>query len=632
MSFNSKRVFITLIAGAMLLSFCSCQKLTYKDNSMEDSDKESATTLGEISNENTSNTTKDNAKEEKDDMFTDRDNDTSYKENEAVIITLDDNKTQTSDNSVKLDKNTITITKEGTYILSGSLSDGQIKVDAGEKDKIQLVFNGVDINSKTSSAVYVKSADKVFITLAENSKNKLSNSGEFENFDDSIDAVVFSKKDITFNGTGELSVTAKYGNGIASKNDLKITGGTYKIDAQNHAVSGKNSVRIANGNITLTADKDGIHSENKDDSDKGFVYISGGNINIESDGDGIDASLDVKVNGGTFNIKSGGGNQNAEQKQSEMFGGGRFDRQNSYTEQTAEEADKTSAKGIKSDGDITLNGGKLVIDSADDTIHSKANLTINDGDFNLATGDDGLHADSKTYITGGRIDITTSYEGIEGKIIEISGGHITLVSSDDGLNSAGGNDGSGFGGGMRQDEFNSGSSESYVKISGGYVSVNSNGDGLDSNGNLYVSGGEIYVDGPSDNSNASIDYENSAEITGGKIIAIGSSGMAQNFGDNSTQGSMLVNISQGKAGDEIVLTDSSGKVIMSYTAQKLYNSVVISTPDIKQGETYTLKTGDNETTIEMTELIYGSSNGMGGRPNGGMNRPMNDETEFSNRF
>ena len=205
-----------------------------------------------------------------DDMFTDRDKEIGYDENTAIAIALNDNSTVCDSQQVNISGNVVTITSGGTYLLSGSLTDGRIVVDAANTDKLQLILDGVDINCDTSAAIYIKQADKVFITLADGSQNTLTNQQDFVAIDDNnIDAVIFSKDDLTLNGTGTLTIRAAYGHGIVSKDDLVITSGTYIVTAASHALSGKDSVRVADGTFTLTAGKDGIHAENADDSSLG---------------------------------------------------------------------------------------------------------------------------------------------------------------------------------------------------------------------------------------------------------------------------------------------------------------------------------------------------------------------------
>lgn len=621
------------------------------------------------------------------------------------------NETETASSGVSISGNIITITKEGTYVLSGALSEGQIVVDA-DSAKVQLVLDNADITCASSAAIYVKNADKTFITLAEGSENILMNTAEYEAIDDNnIDAVIFSKDDLTLNGKGTLTINSEYGHGIVSKDDLKLVGGTCNITAENHALSGKDSVRIAEGTYNLTSGKDGIHSENADDDEKGFVYIASGDFTIESTGDGIDASYVVQIDDGDFDITAGGGSENATKTHNDIPGGGTggnmgggapggdkpsgeapsgevpsggpssdsdsgkqtgqtppdkpdgdsfdgsrpdekaSDNAGSQTSQTppdksgkdTSDADSTSTKGIKSDGALYVNGGTYTINSADDSFHSNSDVTINDGTYTISSGDDGIHADSALLVNGGTITVTESYEGLEGLNITINDGKIDITASDDGMNAAGGNDASGFGGrggdgfkGMQapdaaqksdsasdtaqttgnitvaaqksdstsdtaQDTDAESEDEMWMVINGGYVHVLAGGDGLDSNGDLTINGGEVYVDGPSDNGNSAIDYgeKSSFYINGGTVVAVGSSGMAEDVSTDSKQQVAFVKLdSQVDAGD-VILKDADGNEIISYTVQKKYDCVIISTADLKAGQIYTLSASGNESEVSL---------------------------------
>ena len=533
------------------------------------------------------------------DMFTERDLAGTYEESGAVYVTLSDDGIAGETDGVVIDGQMVTITAEGTYIFSGTLSEGQIVVDA-DNAKVQIVFDNVDITCASSAAVYVKSAEKVFVTLAEGSQNTLRNTDEYVAIDDNnIDAVIFAKSDLTLNGTGSLTIISAEGHGIVSKDDLKIIGGTYDITAAGHALSGKDSVRIADGTFILTAEKDGIHAENADDEEKGYIYIADGDFTITSDGDGVDASNIVQIEDGTFDITAGGGAANSQKThESDMPGGPgggmpqngekpdgesmpqmgeKPDGENMPQDTTTDESG-TSTKGIKAGGGMYLNGGTYQIDSADDSIHSNANITIADGTYTLATGDDGVHADDALIVNGGTITVTESYEGLEGLAVTINDGTIDITASDDGINTAG----------------------EKMELNGGYIHILAGGDGVDSNGDLTINGGEIYIDGPSDNGNSAIDYgdRSSAYVNGGTLVAIGSSGMAEVMSDSSKQKVLMVKLGEQMEAGNVVLTDSEGNVIVSYTALKTYDCVIISTAEVESGATYTLTTSG--TTTEVT--------------------------------
>ena len=405
-----------------------------------------------------------------DEMFTDRDYETDY-DDVAAEISLDETGASCQGDGVEISGQAITITEEGTYLFSGALEDGYIIVDAPDTAKVHLVLNGVSINSGTSAPIYVSQAEKVFLTLAEGTENTLSNGGTFESqVDESIDSVIFSKQDLTLNGSGSLTVASPAGHGIRSNDDLVITGGSYTISCADHGLKANDSIRIT-GSTTLNirSGKDGIHSEHDSDVSLGFVYISGGGFDIEADGDGISASGMLQIEDGTFNLVTGGGSENGSHSGAEADrgfggpgrGGGRqgeapaeplMDEPSAETSAAAEEIpeepsgetaaaaaeeETTSMKGLKATGNLLINAGTFSIDSADDSIHSNASVSINGGTFELSTGDDGIHGDDTLTITAGNILIRESYEGLEALHVDIQGGNIQLTATDDGINAAG---------------------------------------------------------------------------------------------------------------------------------------------------------------------------------------------------
>ncbi len=552
------------------------------------------------------------------DIFSNRDFDIDYDENKSAIIQLNGDSATCSSNAVQISGSTITILDEGTYILSGTLNNGMIVVNSDKSDKTQLVLNGVTIHSETSAPIYILQSDKVFITLAPNTINTLSNGGTFTAIDENnIDSVIFSKEDITFNGTGSLTITSPSGHGIVSKDELTMTSGTYTITSSSHGITGKDNVCIANAAINIISGKDGIHAEHTDDALLGFVYIESGTFHIEAEGDGISATSTMQIENGTFDIVSGGGHENATQQTSEFWGGfgGRGpdgNKGNKGTDRnqgnpannniTTTESDSTSIKGIKATSDFIINGGTFTIDSADDSIHSNTNVTVNGGTFQIASGDDAFHADETLSITSGTITISTSYEGLEGLHVKVSGGDIKLVATDDGINAAGGTDSSGFGGQRGNDRFGGGfgmssSSNGSIEISNGTLYINASGDGIDANGTLLISGGNTIVCGPTRGDTATLDYDSSATITGGTFIGTGASGMAQTFSD-SKQGVISLNVGNVSSGTLITLTDNNGTTLFSYAPELDFNILILSSPEMISGETYTVTIGSTSGTFE----------------------------------
>ena len=307
--------------------------------------------------------------------------------------------------------------------------------------------------------------------------------------------------------------------------------------------------------------------------------------------------------------------------------------------------------GIVSKDDLVVTGGTYTIYSQDHCLNGKDSVRIADGTFNLScdedgihagnddqqdgyvyieggdinisVGDDAIHAEGLLIITGGDIDVSKSCEGVEGDKILVTGGDIDVISSDDGFNAAGGSSGSGdnhdgFGGGPGMGGVDmDADNDAYILITGGTININANGDGIDSNGCIGITGGSVYVLGPSDNGNGAMDYGICAAITGGEIVAVGGSGMAQGFGDESTQCSALVNFDEWiDAGETITLTDSDGKEVLSYKADKKFNSVVISTSDMKKGDNYTLTVGDQSSTFTLDDITYSEGSGGMQRPGG----------------
>ncbi len=351
------------------------------------------------------------------DMFTKRDRKTEYDDSAVRILLNGTSATATSD-KVQISDNNITITEEDTYVLSGTLDDGTVVVDVDHSAKIHLIFDGININSSNSAALLILSADKVTVTLA-SEDNTLSNSGYFAPVDAlNVNAAIYSKEDLSLNGSGSLTISSPAGHGISCKDDLVLAGGTYTVTAANHGLDANDSIRLTASTLSIEAGKDGIHAENTDDTSLGFIYIADGTYNINANDDGISAGAYLQIEDGTFDIT---------------------------TTAAASSAD-ASGKGLKSVNSMQISAGSFAISSYDDSIHSNTDIIINGGTYRLSSQDDGIHADASLTVNDGDINITESYEGLEALNLTVNGGNIRLIASDDGLNAAGGNDGSGFGG------------------------------------------------------------------------------------------------------------------------------------------------------------------------------------------
>ncbi len=554
-------------------------------------------------------------------IFSDRDMETDYDENTSVAITLNGTTIAANSSAVTISGNTATITKAGTYVLSGALTDGRIVINTDKSEKVQLVLKGASIHSESDAPLYILQTDKVFLTLADNTENTLTNGGAFTVRDDNnIDAVIFSKEDLTINGGGKLSIQSPGGHGIVSKDELTITGGTLDVQSSGHGLTGKDGVGLTNASMTIAAGKDGIRGQHDEDSTKGYVYIKNGQYNITAEGDGISASAQLQIDDGTFEIVTGGGSENGDKHTSDnwggfpgggmggMGGGDRPTRPGGRAVTTADTADSTSIKGLKASAGLTIGGGTFTMDCADDAVHANGDVTVSGGSFTIATGDDGFHADNTLTVSGGSITITESYEGLEGLHVIVSGGDIRMTASDDGINAAGGTDQSGTGG-IRDDQFGGGrpggpggmggSSNGSILISGGKVSIKASGDGLDANGTLKITGGYTVVCGPTQGDTATLDFDTSAIITGGTFIGTGASGMAQTFSGSENQGVIAVSVGSRAAGTPFTLTNAKGeKIIDGFAPELSYGVVILSTPELRKGASYTITVGTNSGTFE----------------------------------
>ena len=321
----------------------------------------------------------------KSEQFTERDLSGEYDEAAALRISLNGNSaevsaegTGTTSADVSIDGSTITIQSEGTYIFTGTLTDGMIIVEADDSAKVQIVLDGAEITSKTSAALYVRSADKVFVTTAEGTENTLANGGTFTAIDDSnVDGAVFAKDDITFNGNGVLTVTSPAGHGIVGKDDVKIAGGTITVTAAKHGIQANDSARFAEATVNITAGTDGVHVSDNADAEEGtasdsYFYIADAALTIEAGDDGIHADAQANIEGGSINVT--GSYEGIEALDIEISGGD--------IDVTASDDGLNAAGGFSdggTDGKINISGGSTHVQAGGDGIDSNGSVEISGG-------------------------------------------------------------------------------------------------------------------------------------------------------------------------------------------------------------------------------------------------------------
>ena len=560
--------------------------------------------------------------------------DSSYSESNSTAITFSDQTITVDGSGAAADGSILTITQPGTYILSGTLSEGQVRVETVDEADVQIVLDGATITNSTGAVIYVKSANSATITLAEGTTNTLSD-GEiytFEDSEDEPDATLFSKSDLILNGTGTLVIDANYAHAIKGKDDVTIAEGTYDITSVGDAIKGRDSLFISSGTFTIVAGADGLQSTNEEEEGKGILTIESGTFTITAAADGIQAATNLQILGGDFTITTGGGSANSSTT-SEAWGTWGAPTEEAATTTTEE---TTSAKGLKATGSLAISGGTFVLDTSDDALHTNDTIQITGGDFTIASGDDGIHADNTVTIDDGTIDINQSYEGIEATEITLNGGDIALTTSDDGINAAGGNDASAVSGRPGESTFTStAEGAGLLTINGGTLVVNASGDGLDSNGSIEMNDGTVIVNGPTDSMNGTLDYDSTFNINGGTLIGVGSSGMAMSPSSTSTQSFLFTSSIPLAADEAIQITGPDGEVILTFEASTTAQSLVFSSPELVNGSAYTITTGgtvsgDSATgiyedtsfsggssTVEVSATTESSGGQMGGMPSGG---------------
>ncbi|WP_200978652.1 carbohydrate-binding domain-containing protein [Echinicola sp. 20G] len=512
--------------------------------------------------------------------------DETYELTESTLIQLNGNSIEVVGSGASVENTVVTIDAAGTYLIQGTLSDGQLLVDTEDEESVKIILNGVSIGNSTNAPFAAMSAEKVIVYLPEGTFNSFTDASEYiyEEGEDEPNAAFFSKADMTIYGPGSITVTANYNDGISSKDGLIINGGQFTINSADDGIRGKDYLVIRDGNFKMNTTGDAFKSDNDEDTDRGYILIEAGIFEVNTtEGDGFAAETDLMIANGSFEITTGNGSSQYDED--------------------------ISAKALKAGVNNLLEGGTFNIDSADDALHSDGNMAIYSGVFQIASGDDAVHADEELTINGGEITVNKSYEGLESNIITINDGNIHLVASDDGINAAGGNDNSGTRPGQGNPFGSSG--DSYIYFQGGYIVVDAGGDGIDANGSISMTGGTVLVNGPSSGANGPLDYDGSFKISGGFLIAAGTSNMAQAPSSSSEQNAILVYLNQQSANTLFTLQDASGNTLVSFAPSKQFASVAFSSPELSNGSNYNIYIGGTDTG-EVSDGLYSNGSFSGG--------------------
>ena len=512
---------LSAVISAILILTISMTGCNESGGSSENS---SADTASSALSADTAAYISDNSTQNSDSEYFDEDDlDESVKDPDAEI-TLNGDSAQINGNGAEYKDGKICITSGGTYIFSGTLNDGQIYVDT--KEKVHIALNGVNMNCSYSSPVFIENAEKTIITVCDGTENTLTDPSEYsyESDDENEpDAVIYSKDDLSLNGSGTLSINANFNEGIACKNDLRICNDVLNINSVGNSVKGKDSLVIMNASVTVDSQADGLKSTNSKETDKGYIVIESGSFDITAALDAFQAETDMIINGGTFNIKTGGGTENLTSSKSSGNNSARPAEGNSNKTDESE-------KGIKAGGKLTINAGEISADCADDSIHSNDSIEINGGTLLLASGDDGIHADNQLDVNDGDITVSQSYEGLEATVINVNDGNIHVTASDDGFNASEGSS---------DNSTTDGSSSDGQQTDG-------NQNGSTPPGGFRGMGGFDPNDGSSDNSttdNSSADGQQTDGNQNGSTPPGGFGGMGGGFGDVSEN--CILNINGG---------------------------------------------------------------------------------------
>lgn len=509
--------------------------------------------------------------------YSDRDRDASYDEAAATKIALTGQGATVSGEGAAVEGSTVIITAAGTYVVSGELTAGSLTVNAGDADKVQIVLSGASIRNEAGPALNIQQADKVFVTLAAGSQNTLADGAGYTlaEGEDEPNAALYSKADLTINGTGALTVEGNYRHGVNSKDDLVVTGGAVTVTAKEDGLRGKDCVKIADGTFAVTAGEDGIQSSNDEDPTRGFVAIDGGTFAIKAGDEGVQAATYLRIAGGKGQVEAADHALRSE-IEAAMTGG----------EFTVE----AGGKGMNAETRFTLDGGVLSIAESDEGIEAEE-VIVNDGELNIVASDDGINA-----AVAERPELPEGAE--EGQMPQRPEGD----PGTEGAMPQGGRGGMGGAGGPVAANA---SEDCLIQINGGMVTVDAGGDGLDSNGYVEVNGGVVLASGSAGGGDSALDYEYGAKITGGAVILAGATGMAETFTEGTQPFAMVA--AEGAAGTNLAVTDEAGTVLVSYTVPKAFQCAVVSAPGLTEGATGKVIIGGTVTGADSAGYATGAA-------------------------
>lgn len=487
-----------------------------------------------------------------------------------------------------------TIVRAGTYHITGTCT-GQLVIDA-KGAVVSLLLDGVQITSPDGPAIHVKAAEQVVMTLADGTEIVLTDSPVYTlpDNEDEPDGTLFSKADLCINGTGSLRVTARYDDGIVSKDSLIIACASLIVDSKGDAIRGMDSVTLDRANLTLTAGKDGVKSTNDTDSGRGWVCCLDSYLTITAQEDGIQAESELTINGGMYRIVTGGGCQ-PEYRQALAAPV----RKGEVQPTPAPAEDEPSAKGLKA-ANITINAGTIHISSRDDALHAHDSIAIHGGSLELASNDDGIHADDTFTLLGGSVTITESYEGIEAAHIRLSGGQTDVTAIDDGWNAAS-KAVTGAASGKRRKNY-----DFDITVSDGEHRILSGGDAIDSNGSIFISGGVTYAASSNAMKEVPIDYPVVCEcrITGGVLVASGGYGKnTQHVTSSANQASVMLKWKETQPAGSPVTLAVDGQEVLSFAPAAPFKCVIVSAPALQVGQQLTVRQENITCQREITDSV-----------------------------